>query len=113
MKLICFSSIKSVFRVVGQAVDSELEEEKEVVEDMDGKFHMSFGALGSTQTLDPTDSTDELIQIWDSFFTGFKVSCSSTRSSGKPSTKQSGSGCQVQLFQCLPSPVSRPSLLKL
>lgn len=49
-------------------MDSVLEKKKEVVEEMDGKFHMSFGALGSTQTLDPTDSTDELIQICDSFF---------------------------------------------
>lgn len=65
---------------MGQAVDSALEsrKKKELVEEMDGKFHMSFGALGSTQTLDPTDSTDELIleesefvceiRVCDSFF---------------------------------------------
>lgn len=34
---------------------------KEVVEEMGGKFHTSFGALGSTQSLDPINSTDELI----------------------------------------------------
>lgn len=98
-------------------------EKKGVVEEMNDKFHefWSFGI--NTNPLIPLMSSSsrvdrELVReilIRDSFFTRLKV-CTVLflrEVSRQTQPRQTGSGRQVQGFQCLPSPVSRPSLLKL
>lgn len=128
MELIWFSSIKTVFRVVGQALDSGLESWKK-------KRLWRKWVVNSTQVLElwdqhnpwipliPLMSSSSRVEkelvceilIWDSFSTGLEVCTVSFLREvfRKPNSKQSGSGCQVQWFQCLSSSVSRPSLLKL